>query len=409
MYGTTHVATEVSDARLVELAMSGDRRAFDALVERFQRAVHAVAFAVVSDREAALDVLQETFIAAYRQLGTLDDAGRFGPWVCGIARNQAKRMRRVRYRHASRELPMPEGDLIPQASQADTLAQSFRDALSCLTEAQADVVTLFYMEGYSIAECADLLGTPQGTVKRRLHDARQRLKKEMTDMVRERLSEFALPEDYRVVIEKPSKLPDNRTTLSWFKDRWVMVWQDGIWWGPERWRCDTFEYWLSESIDAKTWSEPRQLEFTGARFPDADAFHLTHSCVHAGRLYLSSYMHNYGTDIYSSEDLVRWAVHPRLRTWASGRGDIFSAGASLIVTYPAWVAARPYCGDRVDVMESIDGGNNWHWLTPVSWPMAIITDTAGLAVGDRIHIAWRQRQETDFRGWSEPGRNGVAE
>lgn len=403
------ISTQTSDAGLVEIAVSGKPEAFDELVKRYQRAVHAVAFAVVADREAALDVLQESFIAAYRQLHTLSDPSRFGPWVCGIARNQARRMRRMRNRHTSRELPLPETETAPTRPQANALAERISDALATLTEMQADAVTLFYMEGYSIVECAAMLEVPQGTIKRRLHDARQRLKKEMADMVKEHLKEFALPEDYRVVIEKPSRLPSNRNTLCWFGDRWLLIWQDGIWWGPERWRCNNFEYWLSESKDAKTWSEPRRLEIPITHFEDAHAYHLIHSCLHKGRIYLITYMHNSGTDLYSSDDLVNWTAHPRLRLWGAGRGDVFSTGDELIIVHPAWVAARPYCGDRVDLLKSTDGGNNWQWLTPVKWPMAVITDTAGLVVGDRIYIAWREVSETEWRGWSEPGKDSGAE
>lgn len=384
-----NINTQVSDARLVEMAISGELGAFDVLVKRFQKAVHAAAFAVVADREASLDVIQETFIAAYRQLHMLDDGSRFGSWVCGIARNQAKRARHTRYRYASHELPLPEGNLIPQTPQTDTLAQSIRDALACLTEMQADVVTLFYMEGYSIVECAELLGVPQGTIKRRLYDARQRLKREMIDTVKEHLKEFALPEDYRVIIDNPSRLPSNRTTLCWFKDRWVMVWQDGIWWGPERWRCDTFEYWLSESINAKTWSEPRRIEF--AEFPDSDAltFHLSRICVFRDRLYLHTYRHGDGIDLYSSDDLVNWTAHPRLCIPAAGRSDLFADDNSLYVTYPSWIQYEDVQGDRVDIMRSTDGGNTWRWLRSPAWPMKGITDAAGLAYNGCIYIAWR--------------------
>jgi len=153
---------EMSDARLAEMALLGESAAFDTLVRRFQRAVYAVAFAALSDREAALDVLQESFISAYRQLHQLDDPAKFGPWVCGIARNQAKQHIRSRSRIASRELPMPEEEAAVIEQRPDRLAEEIGGALACLTETQADVIALFYMEGYSIAESAALLGVPQG-------------------------------------------------------------------------------------------------------------------------------------------------------------------------------------------------------------------------------------------------------
>jgi len=380
----------MSDARLVEMARAGEPAAFDVLVRRFQRAVHAAAFAVLSDQEAVLDVLQESFIAAYRQLHALVNPSKFGPWVCGIARNQAKQFRRDRGRLQSRELPLPETGLAADVAQPAHGIERIREALSVLTEVQADTVTLFYMEGYSIAECATLLGVPTGTVKRRLHDARRRLKKEMTDMVTQHLADYALPEDFRVVIDKPSRLLSNGASLAWFAGRWVLVWQDGVMWGKERWQCDRFECWLSESPDARTWSQPRLLEFGATQYTDSANLHLHQICVHRDRLYVHTYMHHNGIDLYSSEDLMTWTAHPRVRLGNAGRAGIFSRNGDLLIASPSWVSVEDFHGDRVDVLQSSDGGNAWGWLKSPSWPKAGITDAAGMAARDRIYVAWRE-------------------
>ena len=151
------VQGELSDGWLVELARAGEAGAFDVLVHRFQRAVYATAFAAVTDCEAAQDVLQESWTAAYRQLRKLDDPGKFGPWVCGIARNQARQYLRSQGRRAARELPLAEMDEVPVPATDDSLWQ-IREALALLTAPQAELITLFYMEGYSIRECAGVLG-----------------------------------------------------------------------------------------------------------------------------------------------------------------------------------------------------------------------------------------------------------
>ncbi len=368
---------ETTDARLVMLARAGEHAAFDALVRRFQRAVHGVAFAVLADREAALDVLQESFIAAYRRLPELRDPGSFGAWVCGIARNQAKQACRSLGRLAFHEVPLPHAE--PAQSHPDERAHEIRAALACLTEMQADAIALHYMEGYSIAECAALLEVPQGTVKRRLHDARQRLRKEMTDMVKEHIREFALPEDYRVVIEKPSRTHSTAPSIAWFEGRWVMVWQDGEPWEPYD---GPFWFMLSESADGKAWSVPRRLNIE----PQWQA--LPKLCVLGDELVLHTHCHHYGLKIHLSTDLEMWSERPLVHAFDVGRSDVFSAGGELFITYPIW---RPHdIGDAVEVIVSRDRGESWAWLNqPCPSAKSGITDAAGTVINGRIVIAWR--------------------
>ena len=363
---TAVTSREMSDVRLVEMARAGDSSAFDALVRRFQRAVHAVAFAVVSDREAALDVLQEAFIAAYRQLHSLEDPARFGQWVCGIARNQAKMLLRDYARRSSREIAFPETELGANLSRQSEGIERIREALSALTEVQADTVTLFYMEGYSIHECSLLLGAPVGTIKRRLHDARQRLKKEMTDMIKSKLPEFALPEDYRVVIDKATLIHTARPQLVQFKGRWVLLWQDGVYWEPYD---GPFWFWLSESKDGKSWSEPRKLELPKGpdemRY-DPDYLQLMRACVAGDRLFFLTQKFAGQMDLYSSEDTLNWTTHPRFSMGMTSRGSVFSSGDDLYLTYPSVLSAFGL-GNRVDLIRSMDGGLAWSWLSSPFW------------------------------------------
>jgi RNA polymerase sigma factor (sigma-70 family) len=83
-----------SDAELLEASRRGERDAFGALIERYQGVVSAVSYSRTGDHALGEDVAQETFIAAWRQLGQLREPGRLRSWLCGIARNLARKARR---------------------------------------------------------------------------------------------------------------------------------------------------------------------------------------------------------------------------------------------------------------------------------------------------------------------------
>lgn len=370
----------IPDARLVEMARSGDDTAFDMLVNRYQRAVHAVAFSVLADREAALDVLQESFISAYRQLHSLDDSGKFGPWVCAIARNQAKRHYRDSIRRREREISFPIVDALEHQETCDPRIAQVREALEMLTEIEANIVTLFYMEGYLIRDCASLLGVPEGTVKRRLHDARQRLKKEMIDIVTQQFREFALPEDHRVVIDRPSGTYSAAPSLVWFKDRWALIWQDAVnIWGAERWAADQYVFWVSESSDARSWSEPRRIDLL-SQLPS-----LPKLCVVGDLLVMHTHNHHAGVMVATTPDLVRWTNRPMLRLGDISRSDVFSTGNELFLVYSLWTRS-----ESMAILRSLDTGMTWEWLNaPYPSPEYWVTDTTGLAVGDTLYVAWK--------------------
>ena len=78
------------EAKLVEQALTGAEEAFTELVRRYQRPVYGLALSFVKDFDAAEDMAQEAFLAAYQQLGTLDEPGRFGNWLRIITANRCR-------------------------------------------------------------------------------------------------------------------------------------------------------------------------------------------------------------------------------------------------------------------------------------------------------------------------------
>src|SRR6185503_9996272 len=93
------------DAALIDASRRGDRTAFAQLVERYQGAVHAVAFSHVRDRALSDDLTQDTFVAAWRGMGELRDVARLPAWLCGIARNLARDACKRRRREAIGDVP----------------------------------------------------------------------------------------------------------------------------------------------------------------------------------------------------------------------------------------------------------------------------------------------------------------
>src|SRR5262245_28283007 len=79
---------------LIDASRRGDLAAFERIIERYQRAVYAVAYSGVRDRARADDVTQDTFVLRWRKLAELRDPDRIGAWLCGIARNLARDARR---------------------------------------------------------------------------------------------------------------------------------------------------------------------------------------------------------------------------------------------------------------------------------------------------------------------------
>src|SRR5262245_51498000 len=84
----------MTDREAIEAALRGEREAFGVLVARYQRMVEAVAFHAIGHRTVIDDVVQDTFVTAWRTLDRLRDPGRLRPWLRGIARNVARKATR---------------------------------------------------------------------------------------------------------------------------------------------------------------------------------------------------------------------------------------------------------------------------------------------------------------------------
>ncbi len=173
-----------SDAELLEASRRGERDAFGALIERYQGVVSAVTYSRTGDHALSEDVAQDTFIAAWHQLGQLREPGRLRSWLCGIARNLARKARR----RSAREAPLERVLVFEGANPFDHAAEAesgrvVRDALLRVPETYRDVLVLYYRDQRSVRDVAVALGLTEAAVLQRLARGRQYLADGVTDLV----------------------------------------------------------------------------------------------------------------------------------------------------------------------------------------------------------------------------------
>ncbi len=164
----------------VAQARAGDPAAWDTLFRRYQLPLYAYVYELLHEEQPALDIVQETFIAATRHIGTLREDGRFGSWLFGIAHQKCVQHWRKRKEVLFEDVPEPMEDfndspqelLIRREQEAE-----FMSLLDQLPLPQRSVLLLYFVEDFSIEEIAQVTGAQPGTVKSRLHYAKKSLRK----------------------------------------------------------------------------------------------------------------------------------------------------------------------------------------------------------------------------------------
>ena len=169
-----------NDETLVELTLLGDGTAYEELVTRHQRAVMGTAYKVTKNKFSAEDASQDAFVSAWMNLCELRDASKFGSWVCSFAKNCARTLER-HYRAAIPDISLDTLDGFEPAEEDELFAEddleNVRHSVDLLSEKIREAVRLHYFEGKSVAEIAEILSIPVGTVKWRLSEGRKQLRK----------------------------------------------------------------------------------------------------------------------------------------------------------------------------------------------------------------------------------------
>ena len=168
----------VDERTLVARAAAGDRGAARALSAAHAPRVHRVAYRLCRDRDLAADLVQDVFVQVFRQLKTFRGEAAFGTWLYQVTlRTSLNAMRKVR-RLRERERDLDEASL--HAHPVSAMEPDLRDALARAIEALPDALrvalVMHELEGYTHGEIGAALGIAEGTSKKRVFDARLRLR-----------------------------------------------------------------------------------------------------------------------------------------------------------------------------------------------------------------------------------------
>lgn len=172
----------------VERAQSGEREAFRNLVLRFQDMAVGYAFSLLKDFHLAEDAAQEALVAVFFELKSLRSPSAFVPWLRTVVRKHCDRISRRRQIDRPFEeqdeawmtdTPSPL-DAIEQEEMSELVGQ----AIASLPQHQRDVVTLYYIGEQSSPQVAEFLNLPISTVKKRLHDAKPKLRRSTSTLAK---------------------------------------------------------------------------------------------------------------------------------------------------------------------------------------------------------------------------------
>src|SRR5438132_209485 len=173
------------DTELVRRIQHGDMDAFEALFYKYQSAIYRTAMAITHDAGAAEEVLQDCFYKTYLNIIKITGEGSLSPWLHRVAVNlscNALKKRRVWLEplESVADYFFAETHHSPEhmAERAE-LQGTMRDVINTLSLKHRIVVTLHYLQDFSLPEIAYILGLPVGTVKSRLHHARKELRSKL--------------------------------------------------------------------------------------------------------------------------------------------------------------------------------------------------------------------------------------
>ncbi len=223
---------ERDDVQLIRSTLSGDDAAFNTLVKKYQKGVHALAWRKIGDFHYAEEITQDTFLQAYKKLSTLKNPNQFAGWLYVIAnrlclnwmRKQKPAMQSLEGTSAAEAERFSYTHYVSEHREteaAEHRSEIVKKLLTRLPESERTVMTLYYLSEMPAKEIGKFLGVSVKTVHSRLHRARKRLEDKEELLVHEVLSSIQLSTDLtenimrEVADLKPTPPPAAKPLLPW--------------------------------------------------------------------------------------------------------------------------------------------------------------------------------------------------
>jgi RNA polymerase sigma-70 factor (ECF subfamily) len=187
------------DVALLERIVKRDERAVEALYARYSGPIYSLAYQVTGAERFAQDVVQEVFVALWRDASRFDALkGAVAPWLFSLARHKAidlvRREANIRKRTADVDLEFEEAaDDVDHEAWMAIRREKVREAIEQLTPHQREALDLAFFQGLTHVEVSDRLGIPLGTAKTRIRSALLRLRDILGDSVSELPSAAGAP------------------------------------------------------------------------------------------------------------------------------------------------------------------------------------------------------------------------
>ncbi|MDR1628795.1 MAG: sigma-70 family RNA polymerase sigma factor [Oscillospiraceae bacterium] len=150
---------------------------FEGLLAVYSECVERLLYYKISNRSDAQDVIQETFLAAIQSFHTLKEEASFKAWILSVARHKLHDYYRKKMKQPTENSEEIYAFAFSGSAFFESETETVREALETLCEKDRKLIKLFYFHGYNQRELAGILGVPVGTVKSRLHAAKQNFKK----------------------------------------------------------------------------------------------------------------------------------------------------------------------------------------------------------------------------------------
>ena len=176
---------EISDRELIDRALSGNRNAYAAILNRYKGMVFSLAFKILQNRESAEEIAQDSFLKAFRALPNFKFESKFSSWLYRIVYTtcmthlRKKSILTEELNETHSEIPESQGENFDLQLDRKIKKAWIEKALSQIPQEDSHILYLYYFLDLSLKEMGLILDTPEENLKVRLFRARKRLKQQL--------------------------------------------------------------------------------------------------------------------------------------------------------------------------------------------------------------------------------------